>query len=93
MGLEGSVYSRQHEGRQQQPDAVGDVAHHHKQRRSQHLDAVAEATLKQLIHSQQLTAKVRWDEQDRNHNSAQHVPQYELDKLKIAALRKSDSRN
>ncbi len=91
LRLERRVDGREHEGRQQQPDAVRDVAHDDEERRRQHLDAPAEAPLKELVDRQQLAAEVGRDEEERDHDAPQHVADHELEELEVAAAREGDA--
>ncbi len=92
-GLKRNVNGRQHYRRQQQPNAVSDVSHDDEQRRRQHFYLAAETSIEKLIDGQQLAAKIRRDEQQRNDDATEQVTEDQLQKLKVSATRESDAGN
>jgi hypothetical protein len=69
--LKGNIDRCQDYGCQQQPYAIGDVAHYDKERRSQYFYFSAEPAIEQLVNGQQLSPKIRGNEQKRNDNAAE----------------------
>lgn len=91
--LERSVDGCEHDRRQQQPDAVGDVPHDDEQRRGDHFDLAAETLIEELVNGEQLAAKVRRDEKNRDNDSSEEIAEDELQKAEVAAARERDAGN
>ena len=90
-GLESDIDGGEHDGRQEESHAVGDVAHDDEERGGEHLDLEAEATFEQLVDGQEFAAKVGGDEQERDDDAPEQVAEDELEKLKISAAGKRDA--
>src|SRR3712207_3300137 len=88
---EGRVNGREHDGRQEQAYAVGNVAHDDEERRRQHLDAPAEAAFEKLVDRQKLAAEVGRDEEERDDDAPEHVARDQLQELEVAAAREGDA--
>ena len=89
-GLKCRVNRREHDRRQQQPDAVGDVSHDDEQARREDLHLAAEPLAEELVDRLQLAPEIHRDKDQRDDDSAEHVAEHELQELKIAALREGE---
>src|SRR5207253_10188366 len=83
----------QHERGQEEPHAVRDGAHRDEQAGGEGLDGSAEPGLQELVDRQELAAEVGRDQEDRDDDPAQQVPEDELEKSEIASRTVDDPRN